>query len=91
MEQIRKQKGTKIPDRIRDAPMLHEHLYFTYLAFKELTTDRQLGMAEGPIPWTAIRRYGDDHDMGSDEFNYFLGLLRAMDSGYLGYRAKKRT
>lgn len=53
-------------------------------AFFELSTDRQLGFSEGPIPFTAIdayaRRAGVD---GPDEFMQLRRLIRALDHAYL--------
>lgn len=53
-------------------------------AFFELSTDRQLGFSEGPIPFTAIdayaRRVGVD---GLDEFMQLRRLIRALDAQYL--------
>lgn len=53
-------------------------------AFHECSTDRHVGFAVGPIPFSAIdryaRRYGyDDHD----EFRVLLDMIRAMDREYL--------
>jgi len=53
-------------------------------AFFELSTDRQLGFSEGPIPFTALdayaRRIGID---GLDEFMQLRRLIRALDREYL--------
>jgi hypothetical protein len=41
-------------------------------------------MGMGPIPYSAIRQYAIDFEIvGRDEFDYFLGILRAMDAEYL--------
>lgn len=51
-------------------------------AFHELSTCRQIGMALGPIPWTAIDRYAERHGIG--DFEQFATLVRACDAAYLG-------
>lgn len=49
-------------------------------AFWELSTDRQIGMAEGPIPAAAI----DRHTRGwpDDEAETFRVCIRMMDQAY---------
>jgi hypothetical protein len=64
---------------------------FLWNAFHELDTDRQIGFAEGPIPFTAIdsfaRRYGI---VDVDEFDGFVTIMRGMDAALQETRATKR-
>lgn len=63
---------------------MDEHLQFYWTAFNDLSTDRQIGMGVGPIPYSAIRSYATDYNIRSrDEFDYFLRLMMAMDTRYL--------
>lgn len=62
-------------------------LYYT--AFLELSTCRAIGMAAGPIPWTAMEAYADKLGLVEDDFERFTVLVRALDSEYLEYQAKK--
>tara|TARA_R110000803_G_scaffold209440_2_gene279054 strand:- start:1176 stop:1412 length:237 start_codon:yes stop_codon:yes gene_type:complete len=48
-------------------------------AFTELSTCRQIGMALGPIPLTAIQDYTDRHQMG----DLFIRQIMAIDRAYL--------
>lgn len=70
------------------APEIPEEARFAYYAFRELATDRAIGMGVGPIPFIAIdafaRRYRIE---GVDEFERFLGLIRAID-GAVDKKAK---
>jgi len=67
-----------------------EALHFVWDAFWNLTTDRQVGFATGPIPWTAIDRYADRHQLHAvDSFERFHALIRAMDSTYLEHRERE--
>lgn len=64
---------------------------FVWEAFWTLTTDRQVGFATGPIPWTAIDRYTIRHRLdGADSFERFHALIRAMDSSYLDHLERER-
>jgi hypothetical protein len=89
IEQARRQK-MPIPDKIKNKPLLLTGLQFFYNAFWELTTCRALGMAEGPIPWTAIYQYAAAHGIrDSDEIDYLSAVVKRMDIAYLDYRHKK--
>lgn len=60
-------------------------------AFFELGTCRSIGMAIGPIPWTAIRDYRIDHDMDVEESYILSNCIRAMDRKWLELNAKKAS
>ena len=64
------------------------HLLFVWTAFGELSTDRQLGMTRGPIPWISLHFYAERFGVVGDEFSRFMELIRAMDAAYLGYFKK---
>ena len=54
---------------------------FYFEAFEELSTTRQIGMAVGPIPFTAIVDYFNIYQLSDfDEFSY---VMRRMDKIYL--------
>ena len=78
-----------IPDKILNAPVLREDLSFYMIAFNDLSTCRAIGMAEGPIPWTAVREYASQYQLDEDEFESMVFIIQKMDSEYLGYRAKQ--
>ena len=74
---------------VQNAPVLLPGLELFYAAFCELSTDRSIGMGEGPIPWSSIRRYCEY--LGADEelADALQSHIRSMDSAYLEHRAKK--
>ncbi len=73
--------------RIRVAP----HLTFHWSAFSDLSTDRQLGMGLGPIPWTAIERYAARYRIEDpDEFDRFAHLIGVMDRAFLSWHAEQK-
>lgn len=57
-------------------------------AFWELGTDRQLGMATGPIPAASI----DRHTAGwpRDDAELFRRVIRALDGAYLDALEERR-
>ena len=57
-------------------------------AFIDLGTCRQVGMAAGPIPWTAIQRYAEVNRFGEDETWMLHGVVRHLDSLWLKNNAK---
>jgi len=55
-------------------------------AFWHLTTDREIGMGVGPVPWTAMDRYAARHAIDDpDDFDEFVELITAMDQAYLDH------
>ena len=67
------------------------HLLFEWIAFGALSTDRQIGMDRGPIPWASIDRYAVRYSVESDDFDRFCHLIREMDRVYLEYFRKKNS
>ena len=78
-----------LPDWLVNAPVLREDLTFYMLAFIDLTTERQIGMGEGPIPWSKMREYAIHWELDTDEFDALVFIVQSMDSEYLGYRASQ--
>lgn len=78
-----------LPDAIANAPELDLGLDLYFNAFMDLTTCRQLGMAEGPIPWTAIRHYCDEHDLDGEQRDDLFFHVRELDNVYLKFRSAK--
>ena len=79
-----------LPDKIANKPILRDGLGVYHKAFTELTTARTLGMAEGPIPWTAIDAYGYRHGYIEDEFDRLVAVITGMDNAYLKHRNDKQ-
>ena len=64
-------------------------LGFYYSAFSELSTDRQIGMSEGWIPWGSIDRYAHRYGLTGWDFERFRILIRGMDIEYIKYRGEQ--
>jgi hypothetical protein len=86
VEQAQKLK-MPLPPTMQNKPELLAGLEFYWRAFWELSTDRDIGMAEGPIPWTAMNQYAARYDVQGDEFDRFVLLIKAMDSVYIERRS----
>jgi hypothetical protein len=48
-------------------------------AYDALSTTRQVGMALGPIPWTAVDRYAERYGLTGDAFERLAVWIRMMD------------
>lgn len=81
--------GRPIPEAIANAPELDPSLRVFWNAFFALQSCRAIGMTPGPIPWTAIEAYCDRYELHGEAREDMHQLLRAMDSEYLGYLAKR--
>ena len=86
-----KKMNMPLPESIANKPEIQEGLGFYWEAFSELTSDRALGMAEGPIRWTAINAYAYRHGLWGDDFDRLVTIIRCMDSVYLDKRSQQSS
>lgn len=78
-------KGRELPDwYVQEPPLLPVSSFFLS-AFFDLTTERQLGMAPGPIPWSSMLLYARQRDLDAEIFDAFAHVIRVMDTAYLGW------
>jgi hypothetical protein len=56
-------------------------------AFADLSTCRSFGMDIGPIPWTAIQAYANEHVRPGLGRRVFHIVMRALDRAYLAEKA----
>jgi hypothetical protein len=78
-----------LPDKIQNSPILRIGLEFFYYAFMELTTCRAIGMAEGYIPWVAIKQWADEYDVIDEQREDLFYHILKMDEAYLIHRSKQ--
>lgn len=79
-----------MPAGYLDRPDIREGLDFIWDAFWSLSSDRQVGMGEGGIPFTAIDRYAQRYGMDRlDDFDRFQSLIRGLDGEYLTIRGEQ--
>ena len=60
-------------------------------AFNDLGTERQIGMALGPLPWSKIVKYAGHYHLEPDVTEAFVDIMRTMDVAYLDYNANNKT
>ncbi len=89
IEQARKM-GMPLPDMIANKPELGAGLELYWKAFVELSSDRQISMAEGPIPWISINMWACRHGIFGDDFDRFVAVIRGLDEAYLKKQSKKK-
>ncbi len=58
-------------------------------AFWDCSTDRDIGMAEGPIPWSSMDKWARRYGYVGTEFDRLVFIMRSMDSVYITERSKK--
>lgn len=79
-----------IPEKFRNDPLPDYLIDHTFMkAFWELTTERSIGMAVGPIPVSQIRAYAEDRGLGIGMIEGFTTVIRKMDSAYIKYLDEK--
>jgi hypothetical protein len=81
MKQI--ERGLEPPAQFYERPEIFPYNQFYWEAFWDLSTERQIGMAAGPIPRSAIIAYAQEYDIVGDDFDLFYRMLRTMDGHYL--------
>lgn len=52
-------------------------------AFTNLMGDRNVGMATGPIPWSAIDRYAVRYDIVGYDFEMLVHGVQELDAAYM--------
>lgn len=80
METLQDQADAGVPyaiEALDKAPTEYNEFY--WWAFSELATERQIGMAVGAIPSSAIRAFCDKHRITGYERNVFHHCMRELD------------
>lgn len=91
-EKIREQArltGRKLPPTIENKPQVLLGLELYWKAFVDLSADRDIGMAEGPIPWSAVHLWAERHEIYGDEFERLWHIIHEMDATYMEHRGKE--
>lgn len=88
IRELAKKTGQRLPDKILNKPHLLIGLDFYWRAFWECASDRIIGMAEGPIPWSSIDRWALRYEVEGEDFERLVFLIKAMDEVYIEHRTK---
>jgi len=79
------ERGRDAPEGFYNRPEVEPHLTWLWNAFWELGTERQLGMAVGPIPGSKIREYlRDELELHGTEYERAKAIIRRADDAYIG-------
>jgi hypothetical protein len=77
------EQGHDPPEVFFTQPLVPEYHRFYWEAFSDLSTERQIGMALGPIPRSAITAYAAENELYGDAADQFVMIIRAVDADYL--------
>jgi len=81
--------GRDIPPRIAGAPELEAGAEIWMLAFRQLTTERQIGWGVGPIPWSAIAAWAEEWELDEEQASDLAYYVRRMDREYIRLKTPK--
>lgn len=82
-------KGLPLPKELADSPVLMPGLNIFLQGFFDLSSDRQIGMGLGPIPWTVIEKYCESKGFDLEQKEAFHSHLRALDAVFLEYHKEQ--
>jgi hypothetical protein len=78
-----------LPERIANKPEIKPGLELYWKAFQDLSSDRDVGMGVGPIPWTAMHNWAARNHIRGDDFERLVMVLRGLDAVYMDKQGKK--
>jgi hypothetical protein len=84
-----KRNRMPIPERVMQAPLLIPGLDFYLTAFLTLSSERQVGMGEGRIPWSKTKDYALHYGLDDVEFDILWELITRVDGAYLEWQSKR--
>jgi len=65
-------------------------LEFYLEAYKELLTERSIGMAAGQIPWSSVQHYARVHGLNCEETDILLHHIRALEQVDFEFEESKK-
>lgn len=78
------------PDWFEEEPQLAPGEDFFLRAFFNLSTERQIGWASGPIPHSRVVEYGVRSGLEEATIEILVHVIRRMDQAYLEWLAEQR-
>lgn len=88
--QVFAERGLELPAWYRAEPIADEGTRLILEAFWACSTERQVGMALGPIPESAIDAFGDRRGLDPDTMTVLRHAVRACDDTYLRWAERRR-
>ena len=87
--EVREARGQELPDWYLEEPEIRDNDDFYLNAFNDLSTTRQIGMSVGPIPWDRVLQYAAWSGLDDENTEYFVGVIREMDSAWMEWSAEE--
>jgi hypothetical protein len=85
------ERGRNAPDGFYDRVEVEPHLTWLWNAFWELATERQIGMAIGPIPVLKIREYlRGELELDGAEYDRAKAIIRRVDDAYVSMLNRRK-
>jgi hypothetical protein len=84
------ERGISSPEWYLNEPVPDEGTRLILEAFRACSTERQIGMAMGPVPESAIDAFGDRRGLDLGTMAILRPAVRACDSAYLTWAEKRR-
>ena len=78
-----------VPSKIANRPEIKPGLELYWKAFQDLSSDRDVGMGIGPIPWVSVHAWGARNHIWGDNFERLVMVIRGLDSIYMDKQGKK--
>lgn len=85
-----KREKRPLPADLQNPPQLGAGLGLYNFAWQDLTSERQIGMAVGPIPWSKIRKWAKDNGIVGSDYRRFNWVIRQLDDAYIREVNKKK-
>ena len=83
-------EGIPLPERIENAPQLTPGLELFFVAFLELSDDRNSGMSMGRIPWSVVRQWANAYELDYQQTEELHFQISRMDFKYIEYQTSKK-
>jgi len=84
------ERGLDPPEWYLNEPVPDDATRLILEAFRRCSTERQVGMALGPVPESAIDAFGDREGLDPDTMAVLRPAVRACDEAYLEWAEKRR-
>lgn len=85
-----RERGLPTPEWADNEPKIFDGDEFYLGAFNDLSTCRPVGLSLGPIPWRDIIDYARYHGLDRLMTDFFLRVMRGMDTVYLKWQRGKK-
>lgn len=86
MNEMKRRDGIKVEEEEPPTDKLRAGLSIYLMAFHRLSSTRQIGMALGCIPWTAVKDYADYYDFDQRQSEFLFKAISHMDAEWIKWQ-----